>query len=223
MSDFVEFRAKGRAALLSGQATHDLPMVEGAQRWGLAAVLRPTGEVLDRLTGLSATIEAPGHWVHGRRTLHLTLRSLEPYRHEVPAHDPLRRAYACALAEAVAGLPPARVRLVGVSPHAGGVVACGYPQDDALGTMWRRLARGLAARGVKDLEHDRVRDRWYISLVHFAAPLADPHKIVEWCDAHAGTDFGVAELTRAEIVQYVHTGTSIRIESLERAEATGRH
>jgi hypothetical protein len=89
--------------------------------------------------------------------------------------------------------------------------------------IWRRFARALADRGVKDLEHGRIRDRWYVSLVHFAGPLADPRKIVEWCDAHAATDFGLAELTTAEIVQFVHTGTSIRVDSLERAETTGRH
>ncbi|MGW4960745.1 hypothetical protein ACWEPL_26310 [Nonomuraea sp. NPDC004186] len=59
MSDFADFRIEGRAALLAGRATHDSPMVEGARRWGAAAVLRPSGEVLDRLAALAGTIEAP--------------------------------------------------------------------------------------------------------------------------------------------------------------------
>ncbi|WP_433437056.1 hypothetical protein [Nonomuraea sp. CA-141351] len=217
MSDFADFRARGRAALLADQATHDSPMVEGARRWGAAAVLRPSGEVLDRLAELAGTIEAPGHWVHGRRALHVTLRSLEPYRDRIPAGDSLRRVYGDALAEAAAGLAPARVRLAGVSPHAGGVLVCGHPEDDTLATLWKRFAHAMESRGVRDLEHGRVRDRWYVSLVHFAAPLADPLRIVEWCDAHADVDLGTAELDAAEIVQFVLTATGIRIKALEKA------
>ncbi|GAA3530420.1 hypothetical protein GCM10022419_006760 [Nonomuraea rosea] len=223
MSDFAEFRAEGRAALLSGGATYDVPMVEGAQRWGAAAVLRPTGEVLSRLSELAATIEAPGHWVHGGRTLHVTLRSLEPYRARIPEDDPLRRAYGAALAEAADDLPPVRIRLSGVSPHRGGVLVYGHPEDDTVTTLWRRFAAALAARDVRDLEHGRIRDRWYVSLVHFAGPLAEPAKIIRWCDDHADADFGVAELTTAEIVQFVHTGTSIQVKALEQAGTTGRH
>ncbi|MFB9626899.1 hypothetical protein [Nonomuraea helvata] len=217
MSDFIDFRARGRAALLAGGATHDSPMVEGARRWGAAAVFRPSGEVLDRLAALAGTVEAPGHWVHGRRTLHLTLRSLEPYRERIPAGDPLRVVYRDALAEAVEGLAPARVRLAGVSPHPGGVVACGHPEDDTLVTLWKRFAHAMESRGVLDLEHGRVRDRWYVSIVHFAGPLTDPRRIVAWCDAHADVDIGLAELDTAEIVQFVLTGTGIQVKALEEA------
>ncbi|MFI6742035.1 2'-5' RNA ligase family protein [Nonomuraea sp. NPDC050451] len=218
MSDFADFQIEGRAALLAGRATHDSPMVEGARRWGAAAVLRPSGEVLDRLAALAGTIEAPGHWVHGRRTLHVTLRSLEPYRDQIPAGDPLREIYRDALAEAAEGVGPARVRLAGVSPHPGGVLVCGHPEDDTLVRLWERFARAMASRGVRDLEHGRVRDRWYVSLVHFAGPLADARPIVDWCDAHADVDFGLAELDTAEIVQFVLADASIHVKALEEAQ-----
>ena len=196
-------------------------MVEGARRWGAAAVLRPEGEVVDRMTELAATVPALGHWVHGGRTLHVTLRSLEPYRARIPEDDPLRRAYAAAMAEAAEGLPPVRLRLSGVSPHRGGVLVGARTEDDALVTMRKRFAHAMESCGIRDLEHGRVRDRWYVSLVHFARPLANPREIVEWCDTHADADFGVAELPTAEIVQFVHTGTGIRVESLERTRLTG--
>jgi hypothetical protein len=218
MSDFAEFRTKGREALLSGRATHDHPMVAGARRWGAAVVLRPVGEIVDRLTALAETIEAPDHWVHGGRTLHVTLRSLEPYRDHIPEDDPLRRAYAEALAEAAAGVPPAGIRIKGVSPHRGGVLAYGHPEDDTLVTLWKRFGHALESRGARDLDHGRIRDRWYVSLVHFAAPVRHPRKIVEWCDAHAGTDFGRAELTSVEIVQFVLTDATISVTSLERTD-----
>ncbi|HUR04518.1 MAG TPA: hypothetical protein VM347_18380 [Nonomuraea sp.] len=243
MSDFTAFFAAGREALLSGRAIHDRPMVEGAARWGAAAILRPVGTVLDRLVELAqqaGTVAGPEHWAHGADCLHVTLRSLEPYRSVIPADDPLRRVYADALREAAAGLPPVRVVLRGVSPHAGGVLACGYPADDTLVTLQKRFAHGLAARGVRDVEHGWVRDRWYVSLVHFAEPDPDPgpdpdaqpdpqpdpvpepgsvttaEAIVGWCDERAGLPIGVAELSAAEIVQAVYTGTGVRLDTLER-------
>ncbi|MEV4562174.1 hypothetical protein AB0K12_00230 [Nonomuraea sp. NPDC049419] len=216
MSDFSEFREQGRAALLAGEATHDVPMVEGGTRWGAAVVLRPAGEVVGRLTDLAATVHAPGHWVHGGPALHVTLRSLEPYRSVIPEDDPLRRAYAAALAEAADGLPPAWVYLAGVAPHRGGVLVGAHPVDETLETLRKRFARGLESRGVRDLEYGRVRDRWYVSLVHFAGPLTDAEEIVAWCDAHADTDFGLAELPVAELVQFVHTGAAIRVDELDR-------
>lgn len=215
MSDFAEFRAKGREALLSGRATYDSPMADGSPRWGAAAVLRPEGEVVARMTDLAATLDAPGHRVHGGRTLHVTIRSLEPYRTVIPVDDPLRRAYGAALAEAAEDLPPARAYFAGVSPHPGGVLVGVHPLDETLDTLRKRFAGALDSRGVRDLDHGRVRDLWYVSLLHFAAPVTDAGRIVEWCDAHAGADFGTAELPTAEIVQFVLTGTTVRVDSLE--------
>ncbi|MFD1537536.1 2'-5' RNA ligase family protein [Nonomuraea guangzhouensis] len=221
MSDFTAFFAAGRDALLSGRATHDRPMVEGAARWGATTILRPAGTVLDRLAELAqqaGAVAGPGHWAHGTDCLHVTLRSLEPYRSVIPVDDPLRLAYADALREAAAGLPPVPVELRGVSPHAGGVLVCGHPVDDTLVTLQKRFAHELAARGVRDFEHGRVRDRWYVSLVHFAdpVPVTAAEAIVAWCDERADLPIGVAELAAAEIVQAVHTGTGVRLDTLER-------
>ncbi|GAA2215221.1 hypothetical protein GCM10009850_106880 [Nonomuraea monospora] len=217
MSDFAEFRARGRAALLAGQATHDVPFADGGTRWGTTAAFRPQQQIAERMAELSATVSAPGHWVHGAGTLHVTLRTLERYRTHIPQDDPLCRAYGSALAEAVAGLPPARVRLAGVHPHPGGVVVGAHPEDDTLDTIRKRFAHVLETRGIRDVERGRVRDRWYVSLVHFAAPLTNAGELVAWCDAHADADFGTAELRTAEIVQFVHTGGGVRVNSLERA------
>jgi hypothetical protein len=68
------------------------------------------------------------------------------------------------LAEAVAGLPPVRIEVRGVSPHAGGVLAFGHPVGDTLTTLQRRFARSLRTRGAAEFE-SWVRDRWYVSLV----------------------------------------------------------
>ncbi|MFG2075416.1 hypothetical protein [Nonomuraea maritima] len=219
MHDYADFFARGRDALLEGKAVHESPPVEGGTRWGASAVLRPTGPVLEGLTALAASVGEtadPGHWVHGPETLHFTLRSLERHRRVVPSDDPYRLAYAASLDEAVAGSPPIRIELRGVSPHTGGVLAFGHPVDDSLVSLQKRFAQSLDRRGVGAFE-SWVRDRWYVSLMHFAAPVTDPKAIVAWCDEHADVRMGLAEIKAAEIVQPVHTGVGIRLETLERA------
>ncbi|WP_157248422.1 hypothetical protein [Nonomuraea typhae] len=39
-ADYAAFSAEGRAALLAGHATHDVPFTEGAPRWGMTSILR---------------------------------------------------------------------------------------------------------------------------------------------------------------------------------------
>lgn len=216
-----DFVSRGRTALLSGRASFDVAFAEGHPRWGASAVLRPAEPVLSRLASLSASLESaagPGHWAHGPETLHFTLRSLEPYRSVIPLDDPLRLAYASAARKATAGLAPVQVELVGVSPHSGGVVALGRPVGDGLVTLAERFAEHLGEDGAFQ---SWVRDRWYVSLMHFAQPLADPKPIVTWCDEHAGVPIGVAQLDAVDIVQAVRQGAGVRLDTLERAVLEG--
>lgn len=115
MSDFF---AAGRRAVLAGDVRLERLPSSAGERWGVSAILRPAGRVVDRLAGLSESlgeIAGPGHWVHGAPAMHFTLRALEPYRLDVPPEDPLRLLYAAALREAVAGLPTVGIELRGVS------------------------------------------------------------------------------------------------------------
>jgi hypothetical protein len=100
------------------------------------------------------------------------------------------------------------------------VLAFGYPVDDTLVSLQRRFAEGLRIRGVGDVE-SWVRDLWYVSLVHFAAPVTDPKSIVAWCDVHADVPIGLAEIDTAEIVQAVYTGVGMRLNTLERTLLPG--
>lgn len=223
MNDYPEFFVRGRAALLAGATTHERPLVEDAMRWGAAAVMRPGGPVLAELTDLAKSVggtAGAGHWVHGRESLHFTLRSLDRYRKVIPDDDPRRLAYAASLAEAVAGLPPVRIEVRGVSPHSGGVLAFGHPVDDTLTTLQRRFARSLRTRGAAEFEY-WVRDRWYVSLVHFGTPVTDPEPIVAWCDEHADVPIGLAEINAVEIVEAVPAGVGIRLNTLERSALAG--
>lgn len=160
----------------------------------------------------------PGHWVHGAETLHFTLRSLEPYRSVIPAA--IRELYGEAARRAVRGMSPVRVDLCGVTLHRGGVLVEGQPVDGALEKLADRFAEELGEAGAFQ---DWRRDRWYVSLMHFAQPLGDPRKLVAWCDEHAEVRVGTAVLTSVDIVQAVTTATGVRLNTLVRASDTGDH
>ena len=106
-----EFHARGRAAVLAGQAQVDLPPSPASPRWGVSVILRPDGEAADRLdaiTALAVEVAGPGHWPTGRRgSGHLTVRGLEAYREPVTAWDPVVERYATAVTKAAdsAGSP----------------------------------------------------------------------------------------------------------------------
>ncbi|MFI6324625.1 hypothetical protein ACIBG8_44365 [Nonomuraea sp. NPDC050556] len=151
-------------------------------------------------------------------TLHFTLRSLEPYRSVIPAADLL--LYGGAARRAVRGMLPVRVRLRGVTLHRGGVLVEGQPVDGALEKLADRFAEELGEAGAFQ---DWRRDRWYVSLMHFAQPLGDPARLMAWCDERAGMSVGTAVLTGLDIVQAVKTATGVRLDTLVRASDSGDH
>jgi len=220
MSDETELYEQGLAALAAGAVRPEQPLGENVQRWGVAAVLRPEGSVLGRLEELSASVghaAGEGHWVHHASALHFTLRSLEHFRATVPSDDPRCAGYADALDHAARGLAPARVELRGVCPHPGGVVAVGYPLDETMGELQSRFAAELRTRGLAGFE-SWVRDRWYVSLIHFVGRAAEVNTaaVAAWCEKHRQSALGTAELGAVEIIRSHQVDAGVRLETLHR-------
>jgi hypothetical protein len=197
----------GKADMLAGRFEFDGPFEEGG-RWGLSAILRPTVS-LERMSGELAELVGPGQWVHGPLALHFTVRTLEPYENEP---DPRRAAgYVEALRKAAAGLPPVRIRLMGVNPHSRGVAVYGEAVDDTAKTLRARLSEELSARDAVVWD-DSSRDTWYMNLMHFTRPPKDPEALVAWCAAQRA--LGVCETADPEIVRWRLTDTGIEAVTL---------
>jgi len=219
MSHEIELYDQGRAALAAGDVRPEQPLQENGKRWGAAAVLRPKGPVLRRLAELSDSIgraAGSGHWAHRISGLHFTLRSLEHFRSSIPDNDPRRTAYAQALDAAAEGLPPTQVEMRGVCPHPAGVILVGYPVDDTLVDLQGRFAAELRARDLAGFE-SWIRNRWYLSLIHFAGPLVDVDAVIAWCDERRNMLVGVVDLDVAEIARWHHFGGGVRLKALHSA------
>ncbi|GAB3400817.1 2'-5' RNA ligase family protein [Flindersiella endophytica] len=220
---YEAFRANGRATLLAGDNTYDRPLGETG-RWGVSAVFRPSRDVLDQLAELNAELHdviGDGHWIHGPGCLHSTLRALELYRADISPGDPGIQAYADALDEAAAGIPPVEFDISGVSPHQGGLLLLLSPSDKTLVTLQERYDDALHAREACRFDGEHRRDLWNIGLVHFASRLTDPERFVAWCDQRR--DLGLSTITfdAVDLVRAHQEPSDIRLETLHRAALLG--
>ncbi|GAA5018121.1 2'-5' RNA ligase family protein [Actinopolymorpha pittospori] len=209
-----ELRARGRAALAAGQVALDTPPEDGG-RWGLTALLRPTGAVLASLVDLAdraSAVAGPGHWMHGATEVHLTIRTFEPHRRVIGEDDPRLSRYRQALAAAVVGLIPFHLRLRGLSPHPRGVAVLGEPVEETADLLRLRLWEALRSDETADGPPQRD---WYANLVHFAAPVSCPADVVAWCDARADLDVGTLRFSDVEVVRWSWDGMRMRATTLD--------
>ena len=215
--DIDGYQRSERAAPRRGEYTMDTPPVDGGPRWGCSAVLRPTGPLVDdavKLGETAAAVAGPGHWVHGPGTLHTTLRAFERHSTRDMTDDPRVAGYVAALTEACHGFGPIDPELRGLVPHRGGVMLLGHCGDDALPRLRRRLLAALADRDIVDHEGDMVRDLWYLNLLHYAAPVADPRALADRGEANADRHVGTARYRAVDIVRWWLVDKRMRPEVL---------
>ncbi len=201
---------RGRAAVLAGNALLDTPPAEGGTRWGLSLDLRldPVAEErLDALAAEAAVVAGPGQWLTGGRgSSHLTVTYLERVWRAVNADDPEVRRCAGLVEALVAHTPPLRWNLTGLALADRGVLALAEPVDDAPDRFRAAVLAELAELGQAEAYYRR--SVWWATVLHFAAPLADPAGLVAWVDAR--TTLGPLSIPvtadRVEVVRYAFDG-----------------
>ena len=218
---------KGREALLRDQAALDSPPAAGSRRWGLSVLVRPGAELaerLDRVTADLAALAGPGQWATGAAdTSHLTLYSLEPHRPGVTIDDPVAARYAEAVDVVGAGCGPASFAVTGLALTPGGVIAVAEPADEAARALRPALVDAL---GGDVFEATYRGDQWWLSLVHLAAPVPDPARLVAHVEARRHQALGRLDARHVELVRYDHrtgpTGPRMVPVPLAAAQLTGR-
>ncbi|WP_432968436.1 hypothetical protein [Dactylosporangium sp. CA-233914] len=198
---------QGRDAVMTGAHFVDLPPVAGG-RWGMSAALVPDNPVADRLAHVTAELSlpaGPGHWPTGNQdAIHLTVRALDVHRPGLSGADPLVVRCAAALARAAAKSRPVRFRLDGVTLTPSGVMVCAYPVDGAADDFADRLGVELGEDGWFEAAYRR--DIWYATLLHFAAEVREPARLVEWVSQRRSLDLGVVELDGTQLLAFRYNG-----------------
>jgi hypothetical protein len=85
-----------------------------------------------------------------------------------------------ALSRAASTTSPLRFELTGVTLAAGSVMAQLEPVDAGPWLFMAELGKALGPLA----SYEDGRDIWYVNLVHFTGPIADPEGLVEWVAAH---------------------------------------
>jgi hypothetical protein len=83
-------------------------------------------------------------------------------------------------------------------------MACAYPIDDAADDFADRLGLELGEDGWFEAAYRR--DIWYATLLHFAAEVRDPARLVEWVSQRRSMDLGFVELDGAELLTFRYNG-----------------
>ena len=166
------------------------------------------GEWLARLAVQADHAAGGSHWAHDPSSLHLTLRSLEPYREFVPPSDAAVASYAMALDRAAELVSPFQATVWRVDPHERGVGVHLYAGDDSLDRLDQLIDQVLRGYGTGTYQ-SWSRTLRYINLIHFAAPVA-VQSLLAWSDPLWDTFHGVARFETIELVRYYYTGRDMQ-------------
>lgn len=176
-------------------------------RWPVSAALLPdpasaVSLSLERLMIDAAELAGPDHWRTGRPgTAHLTLRALERRRAGVTAEDADVQRYARALQRAADGCDVLEFDLRGLIATPGTIMVPATPTDGGVAD--------LAARFAAELGQDRwleeslgERDLWYVNLLHFAGPIADPVGLVDWVNDRRTLSVGTVVIDQVQLIRW---------------------
>lgn len=208
---FDRLFAEGQSAVRAGKHGVQGRPVEGGARWGLSALLRPdaaAAEVLAEVTRQAADVAGGDHWLTGAAaSSHLTLRSLEPWRHMIAADDPLVRRYAAALAVAVDGIGPLPFTVVGLTLTRSSVMACAVPANDAADRLAAAFSEALGSDGWH--ENEFIREFWYLNLVHFADAIQAPEKLIGWVADRRDREIATVVVDEVQLTQWQYAGSGM--------------
>ena len=217
---------RGRDAVLAGRALLDVPPAPGGTRWGLSLVARPDVSAAERLQALAAEAAAlagPGQWVTASPgSTHLTVTYLERTHRAIGDDDAVVRRCADVVRRLAAELPPLRWRVTGLALADRGVLALAEPVDGAADALRDRVLRELDEVGRAEAYYRS--SVWWATLVHFAAPVADPVRLAAWVDARTTAPaFPAVPVTAAsiDVVRYEYDGARTVPVTLAAAALTG--
>jgi 2'-5' RNA ligase len=175
---------------------------EDARR-GVTLLARPAPSVAERLAGLVDELRAiePSQYYHPRADLHFTMLSLFTATADYAPYLAHVDDYRAAVEEAIDGVPPFAIDVLGVTLSAGAVLAQGFPRDDTLERLRARLRAALAARGLGATLDQRYRlHTAHVTLVRFVRPLRAPAAFVEALAAARERALGASRVAPLELV-----------------------
>ncbi len=207
-----------RDKALANNMACDLPPDIGETRWGLSLILRVPflpgiAEICPSLIERAGT----GHFCYDSSNFHMTLRSIEGYRGDIPGGDQRALLYAERVAGVLPELRGLSIDLKGLTCGNSSVLVQGWP---SIGLQAFRVALFRALEGIEisvpggEISAERVRNTAHASLLLLNAPLADPAGFADFIDQNRDRNFGAFTPEVAELVFYRRTRRETFVETL---------
>lgn len=205
-SRFDQLFREAAPRVLAQRHTCDVVPTTGG-RWPLTAVFlprrdqgRPLADVVEQLLPLAG----PGHFCSGSPdALHVTVRALEHRREAIPRGDPATARYLGAIARAARRSSSLRLHVTGLTLTPTSVMAAITPADGRADRLAAVLAEELGPDAWREAGLDR--SIWYATLLHFAAPVAQPADLVAFVADRRTQPLGHLDLDRLSLVRFDHT------------------
>ncbi len=205
--DYHGMWVNARSRLAEGRIQPDPGSKETIKKWGLSAVLSPTGNIADTLVGVAdelAVHTGRSQVVYDHTDLHTTLRSIEFHQPTI-ATDKVQ-TYTDILHEVAQGYGPFSVSYRGLTATPTGVLAQGWPDDDSLQNLRLAFHRRLESYGLlSGPETIWLRVTAHASLVVFASSLLNPLSLVRYVEGNKHTNYGTAIYNSIDLVYYNRT------------------
>lgn len=209
------------AAVAAGDIDCDARLAAGPDpRRGVTVVARPGAALAARFDALLDRLGAlePGQYRHPAPDMHLTVLSLFTVGADYAPALARLDDYRAAVREAVRGSVPFAIEFRGITLSRGALLACGFPQDDALETLRERLRAGLRARSLDGTLDQRYRlVTAHATLLRFVRPLQAPARFARELEALRAAPLGTMAVDRVQLVVndwYMSSGSLRVVDTL---------
>ncbi|WP_345253589.1 2'-5' RNA ligase family protein [Flaviaesturariibacter amylovorans] len=172
-------------------------------RCGLTLLLRPPVKIQEAFRRFQeAALDAsPGLYLHPASDLHVTVLAIVSCREgfrldgiDVAAYERLVRA-------CLEGIAPFVLRFRGITASAAAVMACGYPEGDALEQVRGRLRKAFRATSLdQSIDTRYVLQSAHATLLRFPEQPRNAPALARVLEQHRNTDFGCWRCGEMELV-----------------------
>jgi 2'-5' RNA ligase len=192
---------------------------ESDDRRGLSLIIRPSPDIIARLTGLIDRLNeiVPGQHVYRPDELHITLLALLSATSGFDLAAVPLAAYYAQLADLFAHVHPFEVHFTGVTASADCMMICGHSEGDALNVLRDRLREQLSQAGLGTSLDCRYRIvTAHVTILRFCAQPANLPALVAFLTSLRDHDLGTFRVDQVELVTNDWYMSHDRVEVLAR-------
>jgi hypothetical protein len=200
-----------RDALTVGLVTPDTIPEHGSWRWGVSLIFRlPTGlskPLVDQAVEV-ANLAGSEHIYYQPEDLHMTVRTLEPFRKLLSLDDDCLSRYNRAINGVCRLVPPFKIEYRGLTASGQSILVQGWPEGDRLMDLRIQLHYALADEGLAFPPEDeprRIRRTAHTSICVLTGTLIAPQRLVDLITRRRHHIYGWTTVSQLEVVYFIRT------------------